>query len=333
MIYYPLLDIIRYLAAFIVASSHFFLEQSNKPILEFISSISVEVFFVLSGFVLANQINLIIKRRFRYCDIWVFFVRRWVRTMPSYFIAIFITAFVFDAVDFYNVLRHLLYIQNFISDNPSPNFFSVGWSLSIEEWFYILFPLTMLVFYKTIKEVDKLYLYVSFGIISLSILLRYFIGSEEAWGEDVRRSVIFRLDAIVFGYLAYSFKYISNKNSTLFFVLLLPIFLLTMYLFSLDFLNKNYQNLFFILCGLFFSISIIFFSKVSIHFRGRSALLFNFLSKLSYPIYLFHLVFIPFFSVNNNYLLYIVALNIFAIVFHYGFEYQILKLRPKYKEI
>ena len=54
--YYHLLNIYRYFAALIVCVSHFIFNWNNSIYFEFTSILGVELFFVLSGFVLTPQI-------------------------------------------------------------------------------------------------------------------------------------------------------------------------------------------------------------------------------------------------------------------------------------
>ena len=54
--HYPLLNIYRYFAALIVCISHFIFNWNKSIYFEFTSILGVELFFILSGFVLAPQI-------------------------------------------------------------------------------------------------------------------------------------------------------------------------------------------------------------------------------------------------------------------------------------
>ena len=80
---YPLLDALRYVAAIIVAVCHYNLQIGGYVSYEYLSIIAVEVFFVLSGFVLGNQINLILLSRDKITFLKIFLSRRWIRTIPS----------------------------------------------------------------------------------------------------------------------------------------------------------------------------------------------------------------------------------------------------------
>lgn len=330
--HFPFLDAIRYFAALTVMISHYHIFVSATAFAEYVSIIAVEVFFVLSGFVLATQINLICTSNEKQTFLKIFLLRRWIRTVPSYVIALLSAAIIFGFGDVRNFLTHLFYLQNFVSDNPSFSFFSVGWSLSVEEWFYILFPIS-LILYQRIRCSTNSRLLFAISFLVFFALLRALYDVEENWGAEVRRSVIFRLDAIVYGYIAFITKdHFRLGSSFVVFLIMLVIFSV----FSSHYLSlpSNFwmQNIFPILSGILFGNLMIILSKFNgMHFNliGK---FFEFLARLSYPIYLFHLIAIGIMSKfeASNIWVYVAALHIFAIIFHFGFEYQLLIHRPKY---
>ena len=106
-----MLDIIRYLAALVVAVCHYKIANGGGNIFELTAVVSVEIFFVLSGFVLAPQINLIVDRGFTFPDYRTFIIRRWMRTLPSYYVALICAGILFDIGDFYNFSIHIVFLQ------------------------------------------------------------------------------------------------------------------------------------------------------------------------------------------------------------------------------
>jgi peptidoglycan/LPS O-acetylase OafA/YrhL len=289
----------------------------------------------LSGFVLAFQINFIISNNFKFADIKTFLIRRWLRTVPPYLAALFSAVIFFGGGDNANIISHIFYMQNFISDSPSKSFFSVGWSLSVEEWFYMLFPFTLLVFFRIGKS-KNMNLYASALIIVFSVLARIYLGSQENWGSDVRRAVIFRFDAIVVGYLAYCVKeHFTVRETIIISCVSFVFFMVTTFNHSNLLESQFFQNFFFISCGLFFSFFLILLSKLSVYMGENISTFFCFLARLSYPIYLFHIIFITItrdIIGGNTLLIYALGIHIFAILFHYGFESPILKSRPQYNK-
>src|SRR5262249_21127344 len=82
------LDLVRGAAAFCVAIPHYFvLNSTDWPTAEAVSVLSVEVFFILSGFVLAPQI-MFCSRDGRLVNLLIFLVRRWMRTILPFLVAL-----------------------------------------------------------------------------------------------------------------------------------------------------------------------------------------------------------------------------------------------------
>ena len=139
------LDGLRGLAALGVAIPHFFLFRGTQSaILEFISVVAVEVFFVLSGFVLAAQLNQCFRHRPAEC-------RRVLRApldadaaaLHCDLVAMTIVTRNYFNADFF---EYLFFVRNFAWVKPDNDFFLVAWSLAIEEWFYLVFPMFLLLF-------------------------------------------------------------------------------------------------------------------------------------------------------------------------------------------
>ena len=108
--HYFLLDVYRYFAALIVCVSHFIYNYNKSLHFEFTSILGVELFFILSGFVLAPQLLKLqdnVSKNLR-----VFLLRRWIRTVPPYLVALFFAAFLFGFGDYINLLKFLTYTQN-----------------------------------------------------------------------------------------------------------------------------------------------------------------------------------------------------------------------------
>src|SRR3954447_6798479 len=104
----PSLDFLRGLSAMSVFIPHFLMYNTqNVPELpELISTMAVEVFFILSGFVLGPQIVLCAQRR-NWRTLRTFLVRRWMRTIPSYFVALLGTSILFGTIMTPDFFRYL----------------------------------------------------------------------------------------------------------------------------------------------------------------------------------------------------------------------------------
>lgn len=99
--------------------------------------VGVDLFFVLSGFLIANQF-------FKNTDPKRFYFRRALRTLPAYWVTLaiyFAIPVARESPDLPAAWRFLTFTQNF---DVTARAFSHAWSLCIEEQFYLVFPLIAL---------------------------------------------------------------------------------------------------------------------------------------------------------------------------------------------
>jgi len=216
------LDVVRALAILLIISSHSVIllapnsESSIAFGIKFLGTIGVDVFFVLSGFligsILLKQIN---SGKTKFKDVLYFWVRRWFRTLPNYYLVLLINIIVYAL--FYNQVisglwKYFLFIHNFSS--AQSDFFTESWSLSIEEFAYVLIPLLLiLVGFFQKKITHKTFLVVTLFSIVLITLNRFYFNSFLAqdvvnWSASLRKVVIYRLDSIYYGFIgAYVFMF------------------------------------------------------------------------------------------------------------------------------
>lgn len=106
----------------------------------------VDLFFVLSGFLVTHHILRRWGNRFQWGDVSKYFTKRVLRIVPAYYAFLFIV--VAGLIPFYEVpqenlsrqtLHHVLFLQDYIPSNIVVAF----WSLGVEEKFYFLIPLLM----------------------------------------------------------------------------------------------------------------------------------------------------------------------------------------------
>ena len=133
-IYY--IDFLRALAILLVLIGHTvsaFGAPNYLAPLQFGGS-GVDLFFLLSGWLIGSQL---FKEYQRYGNIQIkrFWIRRWLRTLPAYYAVLFATLtqqyLTKDAVT--SPIPHLLFFQNY----TDMNYFTVSWSLALEEQFYL----------------------------------------------------------------------------------------------------------------------------------------------------------------------------------------------------
>ena len=123
------------------------------------SYLGVDIFFVISGYVLASSNSILVERnRFKYAL--NFFAKRFQRLLPSLLIYLIIFSFLicfFDGqpsnsiktalTSIFGLSNVFLYISssNYFSESINLNPFTQTWSLSVEIQFYILFLISILV--------------------------------------------------------------------------------------------------------------------------------------------------------------------------------------------
>lgn len=143
------LDILRSLAIILVIIFHYSFFVSHKDNFGLISNngwIGVDLFFVLSGYLISNQIFKAL--RLEKFSIIQFYIKRLFKTLPNYY---FVLALYFIIPSFAEkpmalpLWKYIIFIQNF---NLPVSGFSQSWSLCVEEQFYLLFPFLALWLYR-----------------------------------------------------------------------------------------------------------------------------------------------------------------------------------------
>jgi peptidoglycan/LPS O-acetylase OafA/YrhL len=211
------LDIMRALAIIFVVLEHGLMLGKANTTFPWVKLINgVELFFVLSGFLIGSMLIKIFEKSetFGIKTIGKFWVRRWFRTLPNYYLVLLINILIV----YFGIIperfshfswKFFFFLQNF--SGPFTDFFWESWSLSIEEWFYLLFPIILLVLYLVLKlmKVQKKYIFLSaiLTLLLVPLVLRIFIASRFTvndffLGTRIQKVVIYRLDSIALGLLA-----------------------------------------------------------------------------------------------------------------------------------
>ena len=165
----------------------------------------VELFFVLSGFLIGGILFRWLTDAESTCTLVQFWKRRWFRTLPLYFLFLVINTALFLWLQHRMppAARYVLFLQN-IASTPPP-FFKESWSLAIEEWFYLLVPILLFFAAKRApRDFRRLSLAIILGVIATVTVARaiYVAIEEPDWINGVRMIVAYRLDACMFGVLA-----------------------------------------------------------------------------------------------------------------------------------
>lgn len=139
----PGLDTLRACAIILVLAYHYMVVVSGKNTFGFITNIGwagVDLFFVLSGYLIGNQIlsSIVLNQNF---SLKKFYIKRLLRTLPNYYFILaiyFIFPLELGNKETASLWQFLTFTQNF-GLRPGQTF-THSWSLCIEEQFYIILP-------------------------------------------------------------------------------------------------------------------------------------------------------------------------------------------------
>ncbi|MCV9926638.1 acyltransferase [Flavobacterium sp. LS1R49] len=149
------LDHLRALAIFLVFFYHY-----QNPIFEHPEWLydyakfgwtGVDLFFVLSGFLISSQLFLKIKqgKEISYKD---FFIKRIFRIIPAYLVVVgiyFLIPFFREKESLPPLWKFLTFTQNFGTNLKDFGTFSHAWSLCVEEHFYFFLPIILILLQAT----------------------------------------------------------------------------------------------------------------------------------------------------------------------------------------
>jgi peptidoglycan/LPS O-acetylase OafA/YrhL len=234
------LDLIRAIAVLSVVFAHsasllspfyslpyvgWFLENCSA-----LGLLGVELFFVLSGFLIGSILIREYMRSTVYNvqSIKTFWIKRWSRTLPNYYFILGLNILLFSRTAF--DWHFLFFTQNL--STPHPVFFPEAWSLAVEEWFYLTLPLVLLLMTRLLKGVAKQRILKTTCLVYLAIfttirIINAYHPSFGDLGQDagIRKIIVFRLDAIIYGVIIAYFNYFhaallkqSKVKNTLFFI-------------------------------------------------------------------------------------------------------------------
>ena len=161
-----------------------------------------------------------VSKDFTFKQVTYFWVRRWFRTLPNYYLTLIINILV--AIYIGNQLPDELWKYGFFLHNFStelPWFYPESWSLSVEEFAYILGPLLLylVLFFRKKTPRPRLFLEVTLFILLLFILSKLMYNHEETirhmrhWTLNVKSIVIYRIDAIYYGVFAAYISIVKPK--------------------------------------------------------------------------------------------------------------------------
>ena len=341
------LDVARALAIILVVLAHS--RDALNPLIEAVGfsapafrwsfgMAGIELFFCLSGFLIGRLLLDIQRRNPSGAAIGTFLVRRWMRTLPLYYLALLVYWAVpaFDPAPREQLWSYVLLVQNLAT--PVPNlWFAVSWSLTIEEWSYTALPI--LAFWVCRRTAHPLgygaALLCVIGIVGRGIVvILHDPSSLGIWDEWVRKLLVARLDAIAYGalvaVLAERWSRATESGAALIAAVLIGWSLWFGY--QMESLAGTTGRHFFIpLTAIGFSLLLPWLSRLPAP-RSMIAAPVVFVAKISYALYLVHWAFMFLTSgmpEPMHFLIYIGGSVLVATILSYGIEQPIMRMRPR----
>lgn len=295
--YLPQLDGIRTIAIGLVLiyhwlpTNHFINKTPN-------GTIGVTLFFVLSGYLITE---ILLKNRVNswagFCKVYrIFIIRRTLRIFPIYFITLAVVSILpklhlIIETDFYShPVYYLTYTYNHLLDktNNWQDVLSPYWTLAVEEQFYIIWAIIILVISN--NQQTKIFLWTT---VVLGIIFRlYFVSIQKGHGLITLTSI----DTFAWGAILALYK-LENRQETLQKILQylsIPSFLVFLYIVIYANSDESLIKVLFlrstVACLSTYLILIVTQNSNSLIKQFLMLKPIIFLGKISYGIYVYHMI-------------------------------------------
>jgi peptidoglycan/LPS O-acetylase OafA/YrhL len=271
------------------------------------------------------------------------------RTIPPFLVALVAISLLTDQLPTSDFWRYAFYVQNAVSQHNKHDYFPVAWSLSVEEWFYVIFPVLILCCSRIFRRSDvKFAAVVAAAFIAGITIARMLFGELPAWDAQVRRIVLFRIDSIAYGFLLYLLVTRIAERGTLSRSLPAAGCLAFLAFAGLGFVltrratvqQEPLSQLLFAFEAALFGMSAValaYWSSRLVSGRRMSAVCV-YLGRISYSVYLFHIMLImllrPILAdlpVMAQLAVYLAMCVLCSSLFYFYFEAPILAARPRFR--
>lgn len=358
------LDLLRVISIALVLCSHtswIYPPSSSllSKVVDMCGFFGVEIFFVLSGFLIGSIIyKQFLREDYSFKTALTFLNRRMIRILPNYYLIILINVCIgfFIGYPISEAWKYFFFFQNFAS--PLLPFFPESWSMPIKEYGYLI-TVSLLLFVSILfKKLSRktLFLSVISGMIVFFFLMKiyYYFHTLNTtmyqWDLSLRSVVVYRIDTVLMGvlvgYFSCDYPILWKKNKYRFAAL--GLFLIFILLFCLGFLKLKILDFPFfwnVLCLPLNSIALVcflpFFSDWELGpLKWRNSV--ELISEISYSIYLLHYSIILFlmkhfidtseykmFQLHLFSLVYLIITFTLSYLLYTYFEKPITKLRDK----
>jgi len=132
----------------------------------------VDIFFVISGFIISH---ILMREHAATGRVGLknFYLRRAIRLFPAYYVSLALYGWL-DPLPLKNVWANLLYVNNFLPIEQQ--FMGWAWSLAIEEQFYILFPIALILLMK-LRPAYRMPALVAATLVAAGVFVRLLLTS------------------------------------------------------------------------------------------------------------------------------------------------------------
>ncbi len=201
------LDLVRSAAILLVLYSHtegWWVQPSPATTITtaYVGRIGVELFFSLSGFLIGGILLRGIGAGFGPTALVRFWSRRWMRTLPAYWVMLGLLGWRFGMFDW----RSPLFLQNWVPRQLWTPLMPHAWSLALEEWFYLFVPVLLL---GAVQVLGRGRRHWAVPLVCLALVAACSAGraavetaAHPFWGPDPGLNPVLRLDCAAWGLLA-----------------------------------------------------------------------------------------------------------------------------------
>ncbi|AFM03732.1 putative acyltransferase [Bernardetia litoralis DSM 6794] len=349
-VFFPNLDGLRFIAALMVLMPHIEqiksllnLEYSYKFYPVEFGKLGVALFFVLSGY-LITYLLLVEEDIYKNISIKKFYLRRIFRIWPLYYLVVLLSFFVFPHISFLdigmyneqnlsdkNIILYLLFLPNIAIGVP---FISQTWSIGVEEQFYLIWPVLM----KYIKNKYILFISVFLAYFAILLLLEKF----SIYPKIQALLYWFKIDCMAIG--GFFALLLFNKSNLLLLLYSKSVQIITYCLILGLLITKTFiQIIHFEVFSILFGIVILNLSsneKTILNIEGK---LINYLGRISYGIYMYHVIAIVivlkllvFLNISNillQYLLSIILTIVISSISYTFFEKYFINIKRKFSRV
>jgi peptidoglycan/LPS O-acetylase OafA/YrhL len=309
-IYFPNLNGLRFIAAFLVIIHH--IEQIKSiskidnyletiPFVGIIGKLGVVLFFVLSGF-LITYLLLAEDHAYKNISIRKFYIRRMLRIWPLYFLIIILAFFILPNIDLFTlpgygkeVIYSNLVLKLFLYALFFPNlvlsllgvvpYASHTWSIGTEEQYYLVWPIILKYFkkYRIILMLIIIIFYLVFNKLlstHYSDILPYKSVIRAFWSS-------FNIDCMAIGGIYAILLFQKNKflkliqNNTVFYLTITLVTFLMLKGIYIPYIHYEFYSVLFGIIILNFASN----NNIKISLENR---VLNYLGNISYGLYMYH---------------------------------------------